>query len=124
MLDPITNVSYHSILLDISKFLGCSLTRKQLATGREYYTITASSKKSLYIIISYLSAFPLLSSKFLDYKDWSIAAELIIKNLHLNIESKTTIDLLKSNMNRNRLYFNWDHLNKLYVVFYLNRECR
>lgn len=69
MLDPITNVSYHSILLDISNFLGCSLlTRKQLATGREYFTITASSKKSLSIIISYLSAFPLLSSKFLDYK--------------------------------------------------------
>lgn len=114
MLDPITNVSYNSILLDISNFLGCSLlTRKQLATGREYYTISASSKKSLSIIISYLSAFPLLSSKFLDYKDWSIAAELIIKDLHLNIESKASIDLLKSNMNRNRLYFNWDHLNKL-----------
>jgi hypothetical protein len=70
MLDPIINVSYNSILLDISNFLGCSLlTRKQLATGREYYTISASSKKSLSIIISYLSAFPLLSSKFLDYKD-------------------------------------------------------
>jgi hypothetical protein len=70
MLDPITNISYHSILLEISKFLGCSLlTRKQLATSREYYTITASSKKSLSIIISYFSAFPLLSSKNLDYKD-------------------------------------------------------
>jgi hypothetical protein len=70
MLDPITSVSYHSILLDISKFLGCNLlTRKQLATGREYYIITASSKNSLSIIISYLSAFPLLSSKLLDYKD-------------------------------------------------------
>jgi hypothetical protein len=112
MLDSITNVSYHSILLDISKFLGCSLlTRKQLATGKEYYTITAFSKKSLSIIIYYLNVFPLLSSKFLDYKDWSIAAQLIIKNLYLSIESKTSIDVLKSNMNRNRLYFNWDHLN-------------
>jgi hypothetical protein len=70
MLDPITDISYHSILLEISNFLGCNLkTRKQLATGREYYIITASSKKSLSIIISYLSSFPLLSSKFLDYKD-------------------------------------------------------
>jgi hypothetical protein len=33
--------------------------------------------------------------------------------LHLYIENKISIDLLKSNMNRNRLYFNWDHLNKL-----------
>jgi hypothetical protein len=70
MLDPITNISNYSILLDISNFLGCSLlTRKQLATGKEYYTIRASSKKSLSIIISYLNAFPLLSSKILDYKD-------------------------------------------------------
>jgi hypothetical protein len=70
MLNPITNVSYHPILLEISKFLGCSLlTRKQISTGRKYYTITASSKKSLSIILSYFTAFPLLSSKFLDYKD-------------------------------------------------------
>jgi hypothetical protein len=114
MLDPITELSYLSILLEISNFLGCSLlTRKQLATGREYYTITASSKKSLSIIITYFSAFPLLSSKFLDYKDWALAADLIIKDLHLNVESKSSIDLLKKNMNRNRLYFNWDHLDKL-----------
>jgi len=46
MLDPITKISYHSILLEISNFLECNLlTRKQLATGREYYTITAYSKK-------------------------------------------------------------------------------
>jgi hypothetical protein len=55
----------------------------------------------------------LLSSKFLDYKDWSIAAELILKDLHLNLESKTQIDLLKNNMNRNRSTFNWDHLDKI-----------
>lgn len=96
MLDPITNISNYSILLDISNFLGCSLlTRKQLATGKEYYTIRASSKKSLSIIISYLNAFPLLSSKILDYKDWRIAAELFIKYLHLSIESRVSIDLLK-----------------------------
>jgi hypothetical protein len=107
MLDPITKISYNSILLDISNFFGCSLlTRKQLATGREYYTITASSLKSLAIIISYFKAFPLLSSKFLNYKDWSIAADLIIKNLLSSAESRASVNLLKKNMNRNRLYFN------------------
>lgn len=114
MLDPITELSYLSILLEIYNFLGCSLlTRKQLARGREYYTITASSKKSLSIIITYFSALPLLSYKFLDYKDWALAADLIIKDLHLSVESKSSVDLLKNNMNKNRLYFNWDHLNKL-----------
>jgi hypothetical protein len=33
--------------------------------------------------------------------------------LHLSVESKISIDLLKNNMNRNRSYFNWDHLNKI-----------
>jgi hypothetical protein len=70
MSDPITNISYHSIFLEISKFLGCNLlTRKQLARGRENYIITASSKKSLNTINLYLKTFPLFSSKFLDYKD-------------------------------------------------------
>jgi LAGLIDADG endonuclease/Cytochrome C and Quinol oxidase polypeptide I len=114
MIDPTTNISYHSILLDISEYLGCNLlTRKQLATGRVYYVITASSKKSLSIVVSYLNAFPLLSSKILDYKDWSVAVELILNNLHLSVESKTSIDMLKANMNKKRLYFNWDHLNEL-----------
>ena len=106
ILDSITNISYQSILLEISNFLGCSLlTRKQLVTGREYYTIAASSKKSLEIIINYFDAFPLLSSKVLDYNDWKIAAELIIKDSYLSIESKAKIDMLKNNMNTNRSYF-------------------
>jgi hypothetical protein len=33
--------------------------------------------------------------------------------LHLSVESKSSVDLLKNNMNKNILYFNWDHLNKL-----------
>jgi hypothetical protein len=70
MLDPTTHISYNSILLEVSNFLGCSLlTRKQLATGRVHYTLTASSKKSLSIVLSYFNASPLLTSKFLDYKD-------------------------------------------------------
>lgn len=112
MLDP--KDSYLLVLTEIADFLGCNLlTRKQLSTNREYYIITASSKKSLSKIIAYLDYFSLYSSKYLDYKDWSKAAELIIKNLHLRIEGVISIDSLKNSMNRNRLYFSWDHLNKL-----------
>jgi hypothetical protein len=114
MLDPISNISYSSILFDISNFFCSSLlTRKQISTGREYYTITASNKKSLSIIINYFNSFPLLSSKLLDYKDWAMAALLILNDLHLNVENKANIDILKYSMNRNRLCFNWDHLNIL-----------
>jgi hypothetical protein len=45
------------------------LTRKQKSTGNEYYTLTASSRMSLDIIVNYLEKYPLFSSKYLDYKD-------------------------------------------------------
>jgi hypothetical protein len=70
MLDPTTGKSYSGILTKIVGFLNCSLlTRKQKSTGNEYYSLTASSKISLNIIINYLEKYPLFSSKYLDYKD-------------------------------------------------------
>lgn len=70
MVDPISKKSYFDALTEIAKFFNCNfLTRKQIATGNEYYTLTASSRKSLEIVLVYLQAFPLYSSKYLDYKD-------------------------------------------------------
>jgi LAGLIDADG endonuclease len=70
LLDPISGDSYVYILTDIAKFLNCNLlTRKQKSTGNEYYTLTASSKISLNIIINYLDKYPLFTSKYLDYLD-------------------------------------------------------
>jgi hypothetical protein len=70
MLDPITGDDYSNVLTNIANFLNCTLlTRKQKSTGNEYYTLTASSKISLQIIITYLEKYQLFSSKFLDYKD-------------------------------------------------------
>jgi hypothetical protein len=54
----------------VANFLNCSLlTKTQKSTNNEYYTLTASSKISLNIIINYLEKYPLFSSKYLDYKD-------------------------------------------------------
>jgi len=70
MLDPNTNASYQDALTDIAKFLQCNLlTRKQLATGNQYYTMAASSRKSILVIINYFQLFPLFSSKYLDWLD-------------------------------------------------------
>ena len=83
MLDPITNDSYHEVLTKIAFFLNCKLLiRKQKSTGNEYYTLAASSKTSLNIIINYFFKYPLFSSKYLDYKDWEKVAFLIIGNKH------------------------------------------
>jgi len=68
MLDPITNDKDN--LSEIAMFLECKLlTRKQQSTGNEYYTLAASSRKSLLVIVNYFELFPLFSSKHLDYLD-------------------------------------------------------
>jgi len=114
MRDPISNTSYFPILKQITEYLGCNLlTRKQLKTNNEYYTLAASSKVSLSLIINYFDFFPLYSSKYLDYIDWKKAAELILTNKHYTDLGVIEIDEIINNMNRKRVYFNWNHLDKL-----------
>ena len=114
MLDPITNESYFKVLTEISNFLNCSLlTRKQKSTGNEYYTLTASSKLSLEIIVNYLEKYPLFSSKHLDYNDWKKIVLLIFEDKHYTEEGINKTDSVKNSMNRQRIKFTWDHLKIL-----------
>jgi len=116
ILDPKSKDSYEQILSNIANFLNCSLlTRTQKATGNEYYTLTASSQKSLRIIVNYFEKYPLFSSKYLDYKDWKGVVLLIFENKHYTEEGLVKTDLMKNGMNRQRTFFNWDHLNNLYI---------
>jgi LAGLIDADG endonuclease len=70
MVDPITKLNYFEIFNKIAKFLQCKLLiRKQLATGNNYYHVTATSSNSLHIIFNYFKIYPLYSSKYLDYSD-------------------------------------------------------
>ena len=116
ILDPITNESYSKVLTDIANFLNCKLLiRKQKSTGNEYYTLTASSKMSLEIIINYLEKYPLFSSKYLDYKNWKEIVLLIFENKHYTKEGTNKTESARNSMNRQRTYFTWDHLNKLYL---------
>jgi hypothetical protein len=70
MYEPISKNSYHDVLTEISKFLNCNIkTRKKISTSNEYFNITASSRTSLEIILTYFKSFSLYSSKYLDYID-------------------------------------------------------
>lgn len=114
MFNPISKNSYFDVLSEIGKLLNCNINvRKQTSTGNEYYNITASNRKSLSIIIAYFNCFSLYSSKYLDYKDWEKAANIILKNNHYTKDGIIEIDSLKNNMNRKRTYFNWDHISNL-----------
>jgi hypothetical protein len=57
-----------------------------------------------------------LFSKYLDYIDWSKAVKLILSNEHYTDANILVIYHLKSQMNRCRIEFNWDHLDKLDVT--------
>jgi hypothetical protein len=117
MLDPTTGNSYTNILTEIVRFLNCSLlTRKQKSTGNEYYTLTASSKISLNIILNYLEKYPLFSSKYLDYKDWKQIALLVIDNQQYTENGINNTECIRNGMNRQRTYFSWHHLNNLYFL--------
>lgn len=113
-VDPITNESYQEILTLIAEFFHTKLSlRQQARTNREYFIVSASSQKSLRVIIDYLEDHNLLSSKYLDYRDWAKAVNLILTNLHYTEEGIVQIDKLKKNMNRSRTKFDWDHLERL-----------
>ena len=70
MVEPITNIPYFDSLNKIATFFNCNLLiRKQKTSGNNYYHLTASSCKSIQIILNYFDSYPLYSSKYLDYKD-------------------------------------------------------
>ena len=54
----------------------------------------------------------MLSSKYLDFLDWSIAFNQIINKTHFTNEGKLIVFSAKNRMNDKRTNFNWDHLNK------------
>ena len=117
MIEPKTNVSYFNIMYEIALFLGCNvLTRRQLSTGNEYYTLAATSRKSITTITNYFGNFPLFSSKHLDYLDWRKAVKLLLNNEHYTDANLILIDEYKNKMNRARIEFNWDHLDKLIII--------
>jgi hypothetical protein len=89
LLDPLSNISYKPIMLLIANFLHVKLnSRFQKKTGKKYWRVTCSSQLSNKILINYLNKFSLLSSKYLDYKDWEKVALFLINNTNTLIEKK------------------------------------
>jgi LAGLIDADG endonuclease len=56
----------------IGQFLGVNIySRSRIKNDKQYYsyTVIAKNKNSLFKIKEYFNKFPLLSSKYLDFKD-------------------------------------------------------
>jgi hypothetical protein len=60
------------------------------------------------MLVNYLLTFPLMGTKYMDFKDWSVILDYFIAGTQWdNIDH---IVQLKANMNNGRTHFNWDHL--------------
>lgn len=111
LIDGMQNSSYQPVMLAIASNLHVRLSlRKQLQTNRTYFIISVASAKSKTALRAYLSKYPLLTSKCLDYTAWCCADDLIRNNsLGQDIPK---ISQLKMAMNSQRTLFDWNHLDK------------
>lgn len=110
ILDPKTGKSYAPVIKSIAEYFHVKVRIKKDKL-RRYYVIEASSTKSKKMIRAYLDKFSLLSSKYLDYKDWCVVDDLIMTKQHLIQEER--VRQIKNTMNTSRTELNWDHLNLL-----------
>lgn len=113
--------SYEAIMLLIYSFFGLSTnlrlsTHNVAAKAQTYFIVEVTSLTKLNILIQYLKTYPLLTAKRNDYDDWLKVYNLMLANKHLTESGKLSIKQIKSNMNRKRGVFNWDHLNYLNKV--------
>ncbi len=101
-------LSMFPIMESIATLINVKVNKVRLNTKSPLYRIRTSTVNQNMIIINYLTLFPLKSSKYLDFKDWSQVVSFFSERKHkINIDK---IVELKQGINNNRIFFNWDHL--------------
>lgn len=113
MSDPKENrLEYGPLFRAIALALSVTLqTPMEKKSGRYYYAVKATSRKSKESLRHYFDFNPLLTSKFLDYKDWCAVDDLLKKKE--NRKYLKQIQALKGKMNNHRKEFTWHHLHCL-----------
>lgn len=115
------NESFYPIMLDISNLFDTNIYSRsrnlKVCNSEDYkiyhtYTISINSIDKLKLVNNYFNKYKLLSSKYLDYKDWSKLLEYIIinnyKSTNLNVV-KLGKDI-RTNFNKTRYKINFKHL--------------
>jgi len=115
--DNINSKTFFHIMNSIAILFGAKVTtRSRMINNKKFnsFLVICHNKISLNKVVKYFSNFPLVSSKYLDYKDWNSLLELQKSNsatlLYLE-EAKN----IRNNFNTSRTRFNWDHLKNCYL---------
>ena len=97
----------------IGLYLGVTVySRSRIINDKIYYSfiVISHNKLSNSKVCDYFNKYPLLSSKYLDYKDWNH----IVKLQNLNSVTTSYLDeaiKIKTDFNKTRTTFVWDHLH-------------
>ena len=80
------------------------------------YEVRTSKKSSSEKLITYLSKYPLFSSKHQDFLSWSEIHKIRLSKSYKTLEGTNQLILLKNSMNTLRTQYNWDSLNRFYTT--------
>lgn len=111
-IGPQNEESYKPIMLEIQSFFGFNTDLRESKHNEDkfYWIVEVTSLNRLNLLIQYLNNYPLLTAKRNDYEDWCKVYQLIADKKHLSEDGKLLIKNIKSNMNKKREVFNWNHL--------------
>lgn len=113
--------SYRPILQEIAGYLKVRSVRdvvRHRERGVYYsYVVETSSNLSHQILVSYLSKYPLFSSKYMNYLRWLEVHEMLLKKMHLTLAGFQRCKEIKADFNTNLSPANitWDHLANFYI---------
>jgi len=102
----------------LAEYLGVNVySRSRTVKDKDFFsfTVVSHNRDSRLNLINYFNKFPLLSSKYLDYKDWVYILELQKAN------SLTTSYLdkalkIRTDYNSTRTTYTWNHLKNCYLI--------
>ena len=117
--DMVSNSSMNTIMEFIASYLNCNvLTFKykvmKSSEQREVLSLSITSVNKLKPIIEYFNNYPLLGTKYLDFKDWTNILELQKANPQTTSYLEIAINTRK-NFNSTRTTYNWNHLKNCYI---------
>ena len=116
--DNSEQVSFYAIMSKLAEYLSTNVLSRSRTIGEKQFfsfIVMSASKPSLTKITEYFNEYPLLSSKWLDYKSWLYILELQKSN-PLTTSSLNEAIIIRKDFNKTRTTFTWNHLKNCYLT--------
>jgi hypothetical protein len=110
--------SLFPIMSKIARYLGVNIySRSRTLKDKVFFsfTVVSHNKNSFLKLTDYFNKYPLLSSKYLDYKSWIYVLDLQMANPITTAYLDKAINIRKD-FNKTRTTYNWDHLKDCHLT--------